>query len=236
MRTTHLRLPFTFDVELLRQDLSTALSTEWTPHFNTHGYTGGWKSVALLAPGGNAQHILAMSADAATLEETAVLSACPYFREVLSRFRCPFESVRLLNLQPGAEILPHQDYQLGYEDGTFRLHIPIVTNDGVEFILNGETLNMQPGECWYTNVNYEHSVANRGSEDRVHLVIDGTRNEWSDELFFSLAPPESFDPPAPEALSRETKLRMLEELELSDQPAARELAQTLRGELGLPEK
>lgn len=235
IRTTHLQLPLHFDAELLLADLQTALGESWTPHFNTNGYKGGWKSVALLSPNGNAQHIF-VHHDDLVLEETTILKNCPYFQQVLQQFDCPVVSARLLNLEVGAEILPHSDHELGYEDGTFRLHIPITTNKDVEFIVNDEALRMLSGECWYTNVNYIHSVANRGTSDRVHLVIDCTRNDWTDALFFSLAPEESFAPPPPEPLSDATKKQMLEELMRINSPAAQALIEGLRSELKASEK
>lgn len=53
-----------------------------------------------------------------------------------------------------------------------RLHIPVVTNDGVDFRLNGVRCPMSAGSTWYLRLSDPHSVANRGSSDRVHLVID----------------------------------------------------------------
>lgn len=225
--TTHLQLPFTFDVERLMTDMNVALKHHWQPHFNTAGYTGEWKSIALMAPEGDASNIRAMTDANEKLEATAVLKACPYFQEVLAQFPCEFSSVRLLNLAPGAEILPHRDYNLGYEDGIFRLHVPIQTNAKVSFQLDGEDLAMLAGQCWYTNVNFEHSVANRSSEERVHLVFDCLRNDWSDALFYSLAPKESFDPPVPE-MDAATLQRIIEELENQGSPESLALIASLK--------
>lgn len=225
--TTHLQLPFTFDPASLLDDLKIALNHHWQPHFNSAGYTGEWKSISLMAPNGDAANIRAMSDAHEELKATPVLKSCPYFQKVLAQFPCQFSSVRLLNLAPGAEILPHQDYNLGYEDGVFRLHIPIQTNPKVSFLLNGVSLQMQAGQCWYTNVNFEHSVANRSSEERIHLVFDCLRNEWSDTLFFSLAPKESFDPPEPE-MDDDTRRRIIEELENQGTPESLALISTLK--------
>lgn len=57
--------------------------------------------------------------------------------------------------------------------------------------------------------------------DRIHLVIDGERNDWSDELFFSLAPKANFR--LKEEISKEDTLRIIEELRMSNLPAAAEL-------------
>src|SRR3989338_6372872 len=98
IRTTYLQLPFLFEPEFLLDDLQRALGENWTPHFNTQGYKGGWKSVALLAPDGNPQHIFAHYQDV-SLKETSVLRNCPYFQQILGHFNCPIVSARLLNLE-----------------------------------------------------------------------------------------------------------------------------------------
>ncbi len=230
--TKHLKFPIQFDEQRLVQDLSKAMESQWIPHFNTGGYTGNWKAVSLYAADGNEQTIFAHLQDYSSIAETPLMKECGYFREVLDFFKFPILSVRLLRLEVGAEIKPHTDYELGYEDGQFRLHIPIVTNPEIEFILDGERLTMLPGECWYTNVNFVHSVANRGTVDRVHLVIDGERNAWTDDLFFSLAPESSFEVKREEKLDKATIKRMLEELranpEMVDHPLISELENQLK--------
>lgn len=230
--TKYLKFPVQFDEQRLKEDLSKAMEGEWVPHFNTGGYTGNWNAVSLYAKGGDQRNIFAHPTDNSAISETPLMKACAYFREVLAFFKFPILSVRLLRLEAGAEIKPHTDHELGYEDGQFRLHIPIVTNPEIEFILDGEKLVMLPGECWYTNVNLVHSVANRGTEDRVHLVIDGVRNDWTDELFFSMAPESSFEKDREENLSPETIKKMLEELKsnpaMANHPIVSELEEKLK--------
>lgn len=230
--TKYLKFPIQFDVERLVEDLSRTMEDKWIPHFNTGGYVGNWNAISLYAKDGNEQNIFAHLPDNTSISETPLMKECPYFKEVLDYFKFPVLSVRLLRLEAGAEIKPHTDYELGYEDGQFRLHIPIVTNPDIEFILADERLTMLPGECWYTNVNFVHSVANRGTVDRVHLVIDGVRNEWTDELFFALAPESSFQSVKEENLSRETIVRMLEEMknnpQMANHPIIREMEEKLK--------
>lgn len=229
--TKYLKFPMQFDEKRLVEDLSRAMEAQWIPHFNTGGYTGNWKAVSLYAKDGDEQNIFALSTDSSPVSETHLMKECAYFKEVLDSFSFPILSVRLLRLEAGAEIKPHTDHELGYEDGQFRLHIPIVTNPDIEFILDGERLIMLPGECWYTNVNFVHSVANRGTEDRVHLVIDGERNAWTDELFFSQAPESSFEADREENLSPDTIKRMLEELRNNPQMAGHPIIEELEGKL-----
>lgn len=80
-------------------------------------------------------------------------------------------------------------------------------------------------------MNYVHSVINSGESDRLHLVIDGGRNEWMDQLFFSLAPEESFQPIAKENDSPKTIKRIIEELKRSNEPVAKQLINELQQKL-----
>lgn len=229
--TTYLKLPFQFNKEKLVHDLSLVLDKNWISHFNTTGYQGDWKAISLYAPKGVESNIFALSTSDAIISETATLKKCQYFKEVIDTFKCPILTARILRLGVGAEIKPHRDHELGYEDGNFRLHIPIITNSQVEFILDDTKLKMLPGECWYTNVNYVHSVKNEGESDRVHLVIDGKRNEWSDHLFFSLAPAESFQQITKEDDSEETIKRTIEELKQRNEPISKQIINELLSKL-----
>ena len=221
--TKYLQFPFQFDAKRLVNDLNIALQSDWVEHYNKKDYEGEWTSIALYSSNGDSKNIFALPIENQALQETEILQKCLYFKEVLAHFECPLLSVRLLRLNAGAVIKPHRDYNLGYEDGQFRIHVPIVTHPNIEFMLGGQRLDMKAGSCWYTNVNYVHSVANKGTIDRVHLVFDGERNEWSDQLFFSLAPEESFLPPPPPAPSKEELKRMIEELQQQGNEAAKEL-------------
>ena len=227
----YLKMPFQFDQNKLVYDLSLLLEDKWIPHFNTNGYNGNWNAISLYAPNGDTSNIFALSISNSVISETPLLKKCNYFKEVIDSFKCPILTARLLRLGVGAEIKPHSDHELGYEDGSFRLHIPILTNEKVEFILDGTRLTMLPGECWYTNVNYLHSVKNSGQSDRVHLVIDGERNEWSDRLFFSMAPEESFMPTTEKDQSPEEILKIIEELKRSNEPIAQQLIKELQQKL-----
>jgi hypothetical protein len=217
--TLSLKFPFQFNIEHLKKELAVILKTNWVPHFNKDGYMGEWNSIALYAVDGDASNILAHNN--AALQETPMLKNSPYIKEVIGHFKCPILSARLLKLGKGAFIKPHRDYELGYEDGNFRVHVPIITNPDVDFILDGEKLDMQEGQCWYTNVNYVHAVANRGQSDRVHLVVDYQRNDWSDRLFFSMAPKESFFPKQEQDYPPEVMNQMIQELKQIDTEGAR---------------
>ena len=179
-----LRLPLAFDPVRLVRDLESLAGTEWTDHFVKQNYAGNWSAMPLRAKAGARHPIMMIASDptATASEDTPHLRHCPYFREVLGRFRCPLGSVRLMRLGPGSRIHEHSDLDLGFEDGAVRLHLPIVTNSGVSFFLNRSPLDMQPGTAWYLRLSDPHSAANDGDSDRVHMVIDAIADDWVKEL------------------------------------------------------
>lgn len=175
-----LRLPFAFDSEPLAADLQRLHATLWTEHFVKQNYHGDWSVIALRAPAG-ARHPVQMiySDPAATaFEDTPYLAGCPAFRTVLERFACPLQAVRLMRLTPGSIIREHSDNDLSFEHGSVRFHVPVTTNDNVVFELNRRRVVLQAGSCWYLRLSDPHQVANFGTTDRVHLVIDATVNDW----------------------------------------------------------
>ena len=222
-----IKFPFTFDTERLKNDVQKVMGKNWIDHYNTNDYEGKWTSIALMSSSGKSDTIYALNNDTKEIIYTEILDSCDYFKEILEGLLFKKTAVRLLKLAVGAEIRPHKDHCLGYEDGSFRLHIPIITNPEVEFILDDTRLIMNEGECWYIDANFTHSVANRGTVDRIHFVIDGIRNEWSDALFFKEANEEQFLKPIPK-LEEEEQNRMIAELEKMDTPAAREIIANLK--------
>src|SRR5262249_2216363 len=143
---------------------------------------GDWSAVALRSAAGAGMAIYPDPTSQA-FTDLPELQRCPYISEVLASFRCPLQVVRLLKLSPGSHIPEHPDYNLGFEDGEVRLHVPIETNPQVEFAVNDTPLPMAAGECWYVNFNVPHRVYNGGATDRVHLVIDCVRNAWLESFF-----------------------------------------------------
>jgi quercetin dioxygenase-like cupin family protein len=223
----HIKFDYSFDVERLQFDVTKALSLNWINHYNTEAYSGNWSSIALMSQGGNIDNIYALPSNSHEVINTEILESCSYFKEIIERFPFQKTSVRLLCLAAGAEIKPHKDYCLGYEDGCFRIHIPVITNKEVEFILDDEKLYMAEGECWYINANFTHSVANRGKQDRIHLVIDGIRNTWTDELFFQYANKEGFIKSSTVLNNKSDINKVIEELKKMNTPVAEKLISDL---------
>lgn len=222
-----IKLPFVFDKEQLVIDTNKVIKKKWVNHYNSMDYSGKWTSIALMSNGGKSTNINAFSNSTEGFIPTDALDFCEYFKKILDGFLFEKTSVRLLNLGSGAEIKPHTDHCLGYEDGVFRLHIPIITNPDVEFILDNKRLIMREGECWYLNANFMHSVKNGGNNDRIHLVIDGIRNKWTDDIFLKEASIEQFTKPIPVIDENQKKL-IIDELERMNSAIAKEMINNLK--------
>ncbi|HYE55262.1 MAG TPA: aspartyl/asparaginyl beta-hydroxylase domain-containing protein [Chitinophagaceae bacterium] len=155
-----------------------ALRHSWNPHFNTKHYEGEWTVLSLRVPGGRTDEVMPDQVHGEDYLDTPLMAACPAIRELLQTFQCPLLAVRLLNLKSGAVIKEHRDHELAYEKGEARLHLPVFTNNKVEFYVEDERVNMQEGECWYINANLPHRVSNHGNTNRIHLVVDCKVNDW----------------------------------------------------------
>lgn len=173
------RLPLAFDPDRLRADLD-AVDRDWIDHLVKQNYEGNWSVLPLRHTKGATHPVMMIYSDPTATEfvDGPLLAATPYLREVLAAFECPLTVVRLMRLTPGSVIKPHYDHDLAAEHGVARIHVPITTNPDVEFLLNGTPVTMAPGEAWYLRLMDTHSVANRGSSDRVHLVIDALVDDW----------------------------------------------------------
>lgn len=172
------KLPLEFDPAPLAAELELITDAEWRPHFNSQTYSGVWRVAALRSKGGMLERVEAHPSTSDEFADTPILARCPELARVVHGFRCPTTAARLLSLSPGAVVREHRDHGLRLEDGEARLHIPVRTSREVEFVLDGALLPMAPGECWYINADLPHSVVNRGSTERVHLVIDCLVNDW----------------------------------------------------------
>ena len=176
------KIDLAINILSLRQEVL-LLPNTWSPHFNTYHYEGEWTVLPLRSPGGHHEQIIPDLMSEDFYIDTPLMKSCPAIRQFLDSLECPVMSVRLLNLKSGAVIKEHRDHELAFEHGEARLHIPIFTNDQVEFHIQDERIPMQPGDCWYINANLPHRVANYGPSDRIHLVIDCVVNDWLQNLF-----------------------------------------------------
>lgn len=74
-------------------------------------------------------------------------------------------------LLPGGKISPHVDTHPSFHRG-HRIHVPITTNPRVRFMIDGRPHQLQVGRAYEINNQKNHSVMNKGDEDRITFIFD----------------------------------------------------------------
>ena len=85
--------------------------------------------------------------------------------------RGAFPRVMLARMQPGGVIHPHRDANPAAK-WPHKIHVPILTNDGVVFFIDGTGYRLAEGEAVEVNNMGLHAVENRGDTDRIHLIFE----------------------------------------------------------------
>ena len=116
------------------------------------------------------------------LQDTSLLGEDGFqvINDILAKIPSTFERVRFMKIKANSGIGKHSDRidkDFGIEDGNIiRIHVPIRTNDQVEFYLwEGKeklTNYLEVGHYYYVDVRAPHAVTNNSDVDRIHLVID----------------------------------------------------------------
>jgi len=167
-----LRLAPRFDPARLAADLARMEDSWWENHLSDY-HDGNWQSVSLHAPGGRRSN---QFSGGGTFAATEALERCDYVPEVIDSFPGKKNRIRFLRLRAGGEIFPHSDPMHQVDPDMVRIHVPVQTSPAVAFHVHGVRLQMLPGETWFVDVRFRHSVRNEGDTDRVHLVIDVMAN------------------------------------------------------------
>jgi len=100
--------------------------------------------------------------------------AVPLMHELIERHYPPGGSIiraMAAKLLVGGKISPHSDTHPSFHIG-HRIHIPIVTNPRVRFMIDGRPYRFEPGQAYEINNQRTHSVMNKGAEDRIHFIFD----------------------------------------------------------------
>src|SRR5210317_829664 len=74
-------------------------------------------------------------------------------------------------LLAGGKITPHVDQHPSFHCG-HRIHVPITTNPRVRFMIDGRPYQFKVGEVYELNNQKQHSVMNKGTEDRITFIFD----------------------------------------------------------------
>lgn len=222
-----------FDVKKMQEEVCQLESGLWQPHYNTSQYEGDWTTLSLRSINGNKENGIAIHSSSLqpnmAYQDTCFLQNCPYLKSVIHFFECEKLSVRLMKLNAGAVIKEHTDYEMSFEDGEARFHIPIITNNAVDFFIEDEKILMKEGECWYLNLSLKHHVHNLGDVNRIHLVIDCKVNDWVNNLLNERSERKQEIPDKPGSVnySDSDKIKIIQQLRHMGTTVSIELADKL---------
>lgn len=74
-------------------------------------------------------------------------------------------------LRPNMEIPEHIDVADSFTY-SHRIHVPLITNPDVVFMIDGVHCVMEEGKAYEINNKAPHSVVNNGTTPRIHLLFD----------------------------------------------------------------
>lgn len=100
--------------------------------------------------------------------------ALPVMQEIIrSHYPQGGEIMRAVaaRLKAGASIKAHNDVHQSFHCA-HRIHVPITTNPKVWFTINGRPYQFKLGQAYEINNQKQHSVVNRGVEDRITFIFD----------------------------------------------------------------
>lgn len=75
------------------------------------------------------------------------------------------------NLPAGGVITSHIDGHPAFHVG-HRIHVPLTTNARVRFMIEGRPYRFEVGKAYELNNQIDHSVMNKGKEDRLTFIFD----------------------------------------------------------------
>jgi hypothetical protein len=96
------------------------------------------------------------------LKDTAV----PLMHHIINEFYPPGGTIiraMAANLVAGGVIAPHRDKHASFVN-SHRIHIPITTNHGVRFMIDGRPHRFEMGHAYEINNQKNHSVMNTGKD------------------------------------------------------------------------
>lgn len=100
--------------------------------------------------------------------------AIPVMHDIISKHYPPGGTIvraMAAKLLAGGKIAPHIDTHPSFHRG-HRIHVPVTTNPRVRFMIDGRPHQLKVGEAYEINNQKNHSVMNKGSEDRITFIFD----------------------------------------------------------------
>ena len=100
--------------------------------------------------------------------------AIPVMHEIIGKHYAPGGTIiraMAAKLKAGGKITPHRDSHPSFHAG-HRIHVPITTNPRVRFMIDGRPYQFEVGQAYEINNQKQHSVTNKGAEDRITFIFD----------------------------------------------------------------
>ena len=104
--------------------------------------------------------------------------ALPLMQDIVDRHYPPGGMILravLARLPPGCAIDAHVDRHPSFSVA-HRVHVPLVTNPKVQFIVGTQNIRPQAGQAFELNNAVPHSVHNDGDAARIHFIFDSSPN------------------------------------------------------------
>jgi hypothetical protein len=183
---------------------------KYTDHYSNYNAKGSWSAISLRGYSDDPAFIakpIEMNKkwkaknehwESWGLRDTELLPHFPYLESIIDSI--PTERVHRIRFMKlaagGGELQRHTDQvdpDSGIRDGkVMRLHIPVVTNEGVWFSSwrtdgTESKIHMPVGTMWYIDTRKPHRAINGGTEDRIHAVIDVEANDECRKLLVPCA-------------------------------------------------
>ena len=101
-------------------------------------------------------------------------AAVPVMHDIIRRCYPPGGTIiraMAARLVAGGKISPHVDSHPSFHRG-HRIHVPITTNPRVRFMIDGRPHQFEVGYAYEINNQKNHSVMNKGKEDRITFIFD----------------------------------------------------------------
>jgi hypothetical protein len=98
----------------------------------------------------------------------------PVMRQATEAYGYPrglYPRVMLARMNPGGVILPHIDASPS-ASWPHKIHVPIQTSPEVEFHIGPNCYHLEVGQAYEVNNLIMHSVANRSTTQRIHLIFE----------------------------------------------------------------
>jgi len=100
--------------------------------------------------------------------------AIPVMHDIIEKHYPPGGAIvraMAAKLLAGGKIAPHTDTHPSFHRG-HRIHVPITTNPRVRFMIDGRPHQLQVGQAYEINNQKNHSVMNKGQDDRITFIFD----------------------------------------------------------------